>query len=89
MPGYSTSAMNASGTTKLSADTLKFLPAKLRKRWRGTDVYFTVSNDTIVVKKLREPKQTYEQALAEFQKLGKVVTRADLRKALAWARRKS
>lgn len=79
--------MTAFGTTKLSADTLKFLPANLRKRWRGQDVYFLASADTLVVKKTRLAKQTYAEAVADFRRLGKTITRADLRRAIVWARK--
>lgn len=80
--------MTASGTTKLTTETLRFLPAKLRARWRGQDVYFLASGDTLVVKKTRPARQTYAEAVADFRRLGKTVTRAELRRAIAWARKK-
>lgn len=79
--------MTADGTTKLTTDAVKFLPAKLRKRWRGQNVYYLASADTLVVKKTRPVKQTYAEAVADFRRLGKTITRADLRRAIAWARK--
>ena len=80
--------MTISGTTKLPTDALKFLPAKLRKRWKKSRVYYTASDDTLVVKRVRPAIVDYEAALADFQKLGKLVSRKEVREAIAAARKK-
>ena len=81
--------MTATGTTKLSTDALKFLPAKLRKRWKESRVYYTASDDTLVVKRVRPAIIDYRAAIEDFRRLGRVITRKDLRAALAAARRKN
>lgn len=81
--------MTASGTTKLSPEALKFLPAKFRKRWKGARVYITISDNTLVVRKTLPARETYAEAIAKFRRLGKAITRRELREAIARARGKS
>lgn len=87
-PQYIACAVTASGTTKLTTDALKFLPAKLRKQWKGSRVYFVASGETLVVRKTLPPKQTYAEALAQFRRLGKSIKRGELREAIARVRGK-
>lgn len=70
-------------TKILQADTIT-LPKSVSKAWRGKKVYIQFSEDTILVKKVREAP--FWQTLERLRTVGKRVSKKDISAAIRSAR---
>lgn len=73
-------------TTKVKNGVI-ILPKKIRKAWEKAEVFITGGRDTILIKKVSLPPLS--QMLDEFRKIGKKITKKDVKEAIEWARRKT
>ena len=62
------------------------LPERLRKFWKGAEVFITGEKDTLVIKKIVKP--TLSQLRPKLKQLGKIITQKDIKKAILEVRRK-
>jgi len=70
-------------TTKIKNGNIA-LPEKLRKSWKGAEVFITGEKDTILVKRLTTP--SLSEMISEFRKIGKNISKKDVKDAIKWAR---
>ena len=62
------------------------LPKEVEKAWLGRDIYMSVSEDTILLKRMYQP--TLTSMLPQLRKLGKLISKKDIDEAVRETRKK-
>ena len=64
------------------------LPEELRGLWQGAEVFLSGAKDTILIKKMSQPRFSFRAMLDEFNKVGKGISRKDVTGAIEVVRGK-
>ena len=61
------------------------LPSNLKRAWQGKEALVRVSEDTILIKRMRSGN--FWSSWEQLRGLKKIISRGDIEKAVKWARR--
>ncbi len=64
------------------------LPEELRRLWQDAEVFLSGAKDTILIKRMSEPRLSFRAMLDEFNRIGKGVSRKDVKEAIEAVRRR-
>lgn len=78
--------MNQITITKLKNNSVR-LPKNAVKSWRNAQVVLSVSDETIILKRVAKPN--FFETWRKLKKVGRMISQKDIDNAVKWARAKT
>ena len=69
-------------TVKLDKSKVDFLPKGLQKAWTGVNVFVVSSEDTITLKRVREPEPAFWRTWKQMKSASSGITQKDIDEAV-------